>query len=183
MYCDDCSKWASFRFNRDPVLVFMIVASGITMCALSKPRNNETYYDDRNFDVIGPSNENRYIYIYIHTNSRGFSVTLCFSFLYDITDKTGIDKIDTRFAIIIATRIRFNFKPNYTILLTPSCLFIFVLSSIDNLWDWQTFEKNYFTRIFVNDQTLTTFSHLWLQSNFRRTILSSLRCNEILTIL
>lgn len=130
----------------------MIVASGITMCALSKPRNNETYYDDRNFDVIGPSNENRYIYIYIHTNSRGFSVTLCFSFLYDITDKTGIDKIDTRFAIIIATRIRFNFKPNYTILLTPSCLFIFVLSSIDNLWDWQTFEKNYFTRIFVNDQ-------------------------------
>lgn len=55
-------------------------------------RNNETYYD-RNFDVIGPSNENRYIYIYI---LHGFSVTLCFSFLHDITDKTGIDEIDTR---------------------------------------------------------------------------------------
>lgn len=128
---DNCLKWASFRFNRDPGLVFMIVASGITICMLSKPRNNETYYD-RNFDVIGPSNENRYIYIYIYyTNSRGFSVTLCFSFLHDITDKTGIDKIDTRYSfVIIATCIALilNRIRAYTILLTPYfAVYLFIL--------------------------------------------------------
>lgn len=70
-------------------------------------RNNETYYD-RNFDVIGPSNENRYIYIYIYCTDF---LSLC---VFRSCTILQIKPVSTRSILVCDNRgiYRFNFKPN-----------------------------------------------------------------------
>lgn len=105
-------KWASFRFNRDPVLVFMMSCIrnyNVYAFEATEPgsRNNETYYD-RNFDVIGPSNENRYIYIYIYCTDF---LSLC---VFRSCTILQIKPVSTRSILVCDNRgiYRFNFKPN-----------------------------------------------------------------------